>query len=284
MFGEYGQQATRHCPGCGRSGRVKEDALERVRGALRDEILRSAVGDHAAFGEDDDAVEPALGGEDVVRRDEDTRAHRTQRVEQAPNDDDGSRVETAERLVEDQEPRHVLDRRGDLQFLLRAVRHVTNELFEVRCEAQFVDQDVPPIISATSPQPLEMIEVLPPGERQWYRKLIRHETELIFCPTLVDVVPTDGESFGFDPVQPDDAVYEGRLPAAVGAEHRDELAGIDGEVDPGERAGAGPVTLRAAERDEWLRCRHVDYLMQENFTVALTEPCQVTLATAWKAR
>ena len=216
-------------------------------GVLVDELARAARGHGAPVGHDQDGVGEALSLLDVVRRHEDRRALRAQRVDEGPELLAHLRVEPDCRLVQEHEPRAVHERAGDEE----PPAHPAGELVyaavspidEVRHLERALDRRAP----VGSGDPVEVREdeqVLLDGQRRVEVVELRHDPALRpgglglrrkLEPEHLEFALVGDRLRGQQP-------HGRRFPGAVRPEQADAGALRDVEIEPVDR-GDRPVAL-----------------------------------------
>ena len=171
-------------------------------------------------------------------------------------------VEREQRLVAEQEGRIARERLADAQPLLLAAGERADRRVGIAAGADRVDQalDLLPIRTATgSAAPTVTVHAESDQVAGAHRRAGRDELLLrdVADPAVAAThrMPVEFDRAGVESLLAEDGLQQARLAGPVGAEHRDELAGVHVEVEPApERAVAeAEVGVAQAEHDRTLR-------------------------------
>ena len=142
-----------------------------------------------------------------------------------------------ERLGDQYAPLHAARQRHDLVVFLVPQRQLAQNLFDIGRGSLLAEQ--PPAVVDRRPHRLEHVG----------RQFLRHQPDL--GPGLPvardDVVAVDRDAAARRPHDAAHDVDEGGLARAIGAEQREDLAAVDGEIDGLQRLEAG-TRVRACPR------------------------------------
>ena len=201
------------------------------------ERLDGARGDDPAASDDHDVLADVLDEVELVAGEDDPDAGRGPLPDDLGHRRDPDRVETRERLVED-EQLGVVDERGrQLDPLLVAVRQLLELRLRPVGETHPLEPDRCRRVGRLAPHPVllgEVAELLGDPHPRVEPALLGHVAEAQPGVAIHDrALPAHLAAVG--PGQPEDAAHRGRLARAVGAEEADDPARVGAERRAVER-------------------------------------------------
>src|SRR4051812_11010209 len=246
------------------AGKRRGDAVERLvqlqgqalLAELTHELGLLLDNNELALADHPDPVGHLLGLFDVMGGEDDGHAGRAERAHEAPHVLPELDVDAGRRLVEEQDLRlvgqrlgdhhpalHAAGQRHDLAVLLVPERQVLQHLLDERR------------VGALAEQPAAEADGRPDRLEGVGRELLRHEADLRPRGPVVrhDVVPVGQNGAARRVDDAADDADQRRLPGAVRAEQREDLARIDSEIDALQRLEARGVGLgQIRDRDDRL--------------------------------
>src|SRR5581483_5119125 len=233
------------------------------------ELVGGPVGDDPAVVDDHDAAGQVVGLVEVLGRQQDVGTTGGERPDGVPQLDAARGVEAGGRLVEQQQPGRADEAGAEVEPAAHAARVRPHQAVGGVGEAEVVEHGGGRGSGLGAGRPVEAgdhLQVLPAGHGLFDGGVLAGEPDQAPHLTAVggDVVAGDAQGAGVGPQQGGDAVHEGGLAGAVGAEQADNLPGLDHEVQPGERLLLAESLREASGFDER---RHGNSLFSINVRV-----------------
>ena len=225
-----------------RARAVGGNGLDRRPADLRLQLLGRALGDDVPVVDDPDPVGERVGLLEVLRREEDGHALVAgEPGDLGPERASALRVEARRRLVEEEDRRPVHEREREVEPALHAARVAADLAVGGEREPDPLEQLLRPGPALGAWDAVERAlqpEVLAAGEQVVECGLLERgaDRRADLRPLLHDVEAGDARGARRGGQERRQHVHRRRLPGAVRAEEAVDLAGLDAQVDPVDRA------------------------------------------------
>ena len=193
------------------------------------DLGRRSLGDDASAVEDDDPIGQSIGFFEVVGREDDPGPGGRQVAERRPQTTPHLDVQAGRWLVEEEKLGVATHGDGEQDASLLAARQFAVQASLEPVQARGGDnggqrQGIG-VVAA------ELVEQLADAERLGHTRRLEHDPDPLPCREVTRIATEESRRAACRAPQPGEHADRSRLAGAVGAEHGEQLAGADGEVD-----------------------------------------------------